>query len=305
MTIAIIFAIIASFLWGCTNHIDKYMLSRMGESKDSIKILLVMSTFVAGIVLSPLWLIASKFNVSIGLLPLACIFLGSFIYVIATLLYFYAMKENDASIVVIMFQLIPVFSYILALILFKETLTFNQIIGSIIIIVSAIIISFDFEEHNHKKKLKALILMTLSSLFYAVYFILFDVGIRHASYFSCAFWYQIGFLIMGVILLSMKKYRLPFTEAIKNNGKKYLSLNALNEVVNLVANLLLNYANLTLPIALATVLNGFQGAFVFGLGLLGMLIFPKYVKEDLRRNVVIQKVLCIVLGIIGLIILVY
>lgn len=62
---------------------------------------------------------------------------------------------------------------------------------------------------------------------------------------------------------------------------------------------------ITLPIALVSFLNGFQGAFVFILGILGTLLFPKYIKEDLNKRVVIQKIVCILLGLAGLIVLVY
>ena len=191
------------------------------------------------------------------------------------------------------------------MILFKENLTIRQIVGSIIIILSAIIISFDFNEKNNRKKFKALLLMILSSLCYSIYFILFDIGIRNSTYYSCAFWYQIGFLIMGIVLLLLRSFRIPFVNAIKKNGKRYLILNTTNEVINLIANLLVNYANLLIPIALVNVLSGFQGAFAFILGIIGTLLLPKYIKEDLSKRVVIQKIVCIILGIIGLIILVY
>lgn len=305
MTTAVLFAIFASFLWGVTNHIDKFMITGIEESKNSIKILLVFSTFIAGIVLTPIWLILSHFTVSISSISLISVLIASLIYIIATVFYFKAIEENDASLVVVMFQMIPVFSYILALILFKENLTIRQIVGSIIIILSAIIISFDFNEKNNRKKFKALLLMTLSSLCYSIYFILFDIGIRNSTYYSCAFWYQIGFLIMGIVLLLLKSFRIPFVNAIKKNGKRYLILNTTNEVINLIANLLVNYANLLIPIALVNVLNGFQGAFAFILGIIGTLLLPKYIKEDLSKRVVIQKIVCIILGIIGLVILVY
>ncbi len=305
MTTAALFAIFASFLWGITNHIDKFMITGIEESKNSIKVLLVFSTFIAGIVLTPIWLILSHFTINISFISLLSVLSASLIYIIATVFYFKAIEENDASIVVVMFQMIPVFSYILALILFNENLTVHQIIGSIIIILSAIIISFDFNEKNNRKKFKALLLMTLSSLCYSIYFILFDIGIRNSSYYSCAFWYQIGFLIMGIVLLLTKTFRIPFLNSIKSNGKRYLILNTTNEVINLIANLLVNYANLLIPIALVNVFNGFQGAFVFILGVIGTLLLPKYIQEDLSKKVVIQKIVCIILGIIGLLILVY
>ena len=300
MTVAVIITIFASFLWGITNHIDKFMINGVDESGSSLKTLLVFSTLVAGLVFTPIWLIVCKFQVSISMLSLICVFLASIVYILATYFYFIALNKNDASIVVVMFQLIPVFSYILALIFFKETLTLKQIIGSLIILLSANIICFDFKEKNNKDKFKALILMALSSLFYAIYFILFDIAIRNSSYNSCAFWFQVGFLLLGIILICIKSFRKTFIKAIKNNGKLYFSLNITNEIINLIANLLVNFANLTIPIALANVLNGFQGAFVFISGIIGIKVLPKYFKEDISKKVILQKVSCIILSIIGL-----
>ena len=303
MTSAVVITIFASFLWALTNHIDKFMINGIDESASSVKTLLVFSTLVAGIIFTPIWLIVSKFSVAISNLSLISVFVAAIIYTLATYFYFKALSKNDASIVVVMFQLIPVFSYILALIFFKENLTIQQIIGSIIIILSAVIISFDLEEKNNNSKFQALVLMIFSSLLYATYFILFDVAIRHSSYNSCAFWYQVGFILIGIVLMCVKSFRTTFIKAIKTNGKRYLSLNVTNEAINLWANLLVNFANVTIPIAIANILNGFQGAFVFILGVIGVKLLPKYFKEDLRRKIVIQKVGCIVLSVIGLVVM--
>lgn len=80
-------------------------------------------------------------------------------------------------------------------------------------------------------------------------------------------------------------------------------MNIANEVINLIANLLVNFANVTIPLALANVLNGFQGAFVFILGVIGVKLLPKYFKENMSKKIVIQKISCIILSIIGLIIM--
>lgn len=303
MTKAIIITIFASFLGGITNHIDKFMINGVDESGKSVKTMMIFSSLIAGLVFTPAWLIFSKFSVSISMVSLISVFLAAAVYVLAAYFYFKALDNNDASIVVTMFQLIPVFSYIISLIFFKENLTIQQIIGSIIIILSAVIISFDFKEKNNKSKFIALLLMTLSSLFFAIYYILFDVAIRNSPYNSCAFWYQVGLLLMGIILMCVKNYRNTFIKAIKTNGKRYFTLNMTNEGINLIANLLTNFANLTIPIALANVLSGFQGAFVFILGVIGVKLLPKYFKEDLTKNIVLQKVSCIVLSVVGLIVM--
>ena len=60
-----------------------------------------------------------------------------------------------------------------------------------------------------------------------------------------------------------------------------------------------------MPIALANVSNGFQTIFVFIIGVLGTKILPKYFNENLNKKIVIQKVSCIFLSIIGLIVMFY
>ena len=164
-------------------------------------------------------------------------------------------------------------------------------------------ISFDFEERNNKNKFKALFLMTISSFLFATYFILFDIGIRNGSYNSCAFWYQIGLLLLGVFLVCIKSFRIDFIKKINKNGKKYFLLNITNESINLTGNLLMNFANIAIPISVVNVLNGFQGAFVFIISAVGIKIFPKYFKENLNMKLVIQKISCILLSITGLIVM--
>jgi len=303
LIVAIVITLIASFLWAITNHIDKYMLCNIDSSTSNVKTLLLFSSFVAGIVISPIWLFISKFQVQIGLIPLIVIFIAAILYVLATYLYYKALEKNDASIVAAMFQLIPVFSYMFSFIFFKETLSTKEIIGSLIIVLSAILISLDFNKSSNKNKIIALIFSVLSSLLFALYFICFDYGIRNGEYKAVAFWYQIGLLLVGITLMFIKSFRTSFIKMLKVNGKKFISLNITNEVLNLVANLMVNFANLTIPIALVNTLNGFQGAFVFIIGVVGVLIFPKIISEDLNKKIVIQKVLCIILGIVGLIVM--
>jgi len=303
MTIAVLITLTASFLWAITNHIDKYMLCNIDDSTSNVKTLLLFSSFVAGMVLSPIWLFISKFQIQIGIIPLIFIFIAAVLYILATYFYFKALEKNDASIVVVMFQLIPVFSYIFSLLFFGEILSVNETIGALIIISSAIIISFEFSKSSNKNKLIALLLMTLSSLLYSLYFICFDFAMKNGTYNSVAFWYQIGLLLVGVILINIKGFRKSFIKMIKNNGKKFISLNITNEALNLIANLMVNFANLTIPLALANTLNGFQGAFCFIIGVIGVTIFPKIFSEDLNKKIVFQKIISIIIGIIGLIVM--
>ena len=305
MISAIIISIFASFLLGMTNHIDKFVINGLDTSHKSIKTILVFSTLITGLIFVPIWFIICQFKVTISTISLIIIPLASLTYTLSLYLYYKALDKNEPSIIVIMYQLMPVFSYILSLIFLNENLTLQQIIGSLIIISSTIIILLDLSDKKEKRKLKfrALILMIFSSLLSAIYFILFDFTIRHNSYNSCIFSHQLSLLIIGIILINIKSFKDSFLSCIKNNGKKYISLNIFNDTLYISSNLLVHFANLTIPIALANVLNGFQGAFVFIIGVIGRKLFPKYFNEEITHKAIIQKIACIILSIIGLIII--
>lgn len=303
---AVCLTVLASFLWAITNHIDKFLISGIDEAGKSIKTLMLFSTLVAGVILLPMWLVAGVLQGDVLSSPfsLVMMLLSSITSCAAIYFYFRALDSNDTSVVVIMFQMIPVFTYILALIFFQEVLTIPQLTGAAIIMLSAILISWNFDKgESDKNRVKALFWMLLSSLCYAGYYILFNAATRESSYATCAFYYQIGLILIGVVLICRRSYRNPFVAAVKNNGKKYISLNVSNETLNLLAVFLVNYAATMIPVALADILNGFQGAFVFILGVLGTKLLPKYFKEDLSRKMVLQKIACIILSIVGLVVM--
>ena len=301
MKLALLIIIMAQIIYSLTNYIDKFLVDGVNESGSNIKTLIVFSTLVAGLVFSPIWLIINKFNLAINPISLIYIFSSAIIYIIAVYLYFKSLEISDTSIVVAMFQLIPVFSYILGIIFFKEILTIKQLIGSIIIILSSILISVDFKNKN-KRNFKMLIMMTMSSILCSIYYILFELGFRNDSYNICAFYFQISLLLIGLSLISIKSFRTTFMQAIKSNGKKYLTINIINEAMNLLGMLLENYANVIIPIAIVAVVSRMQVVFVFVIGLLGTILLPKYFKENIEKKSIIKKAMCITLSIIGFVI---
>lgn len=301
MLFACLISILAAFLYSLTNHIDKFLVDGVNDSGSSIKTLLVFSTLISGLVFIPIWLIISGFDIKISLVSLICVLSSAAFSTLALYFYFKSLEKSDASIIVVMFQLIPVFCYILGVILFKETLSVRQIIGSIIIIISTILISISIENKS-KKNFEVLLLMALCSFLYSIYYILFDIGIRNSSYNSCILYLEIGLLLIGIVFMCFKSFRRTFIKAIKSNGKKYFSLNIINEILNILAGALENYANVLIPIALVSVITRVQVIFVFIIGLIGTIFLPKIFKEDISKKTIIKKAFCTILSIVGFII---
>lgn len=301
MTQAILASFLATFLWAITNFIDNFLVNKDRNSSKSIRALLVFSTLVAGIIFVPISLVLANFNVGVSLISAVAAIGAAAVYIMATALYFYALNKNDTSSVVAMYQLIPVVTYLFSFIFYGETFTVRQTIGAVMIIVASVVMGLSLKNRKKDGKYKAMILVLFSVVLYGLYYSLMDIAIRDSAYDACYFWNQIGFLILGLILICIKNYRKAFISTIKRNGKSFFALNILNEGLNSAAGALVNFANVMMPIAFVNIIGGFQGAFVFIIGAIGMKIFPKFFKENLKKKTVVKKIFCIILSIIGII----
>lgn len=301
MTQAILASFLATFLWAITDFIDKFLVSRGRNTSNNIKSLLVFSTLIAGAIFAPISLVLANFNVEVNLISFLSAIAASIIYILATLCYYYALNKNDASSIVSMFQLTPVFTYLFSFIFYGETFTLRQIIGASMIMMSSIAIGLSLKNRRKEGKYRALIMSILAAILYGLNYSLMDTAIRNSNYDACYFWNQIGFLGIGIVLIGIKSYRRAFKNAVRNNGKGYFILNSTNELLNSAAGALVNYANTLIPIAFVNIISGFEGAISFILGAIGVKILPRFFKENLKKKTIIRKIICIIVSIIGLI----
>ncbi|MBQ1392021.1 MAG: EamA family transporter, partial [Lachnospiraceae bacterium] len=108
MAFAIILAIIAAIFYAATNHIDKYLISKAVKNADYRSLILV-STIIAGGVMAIIYLFVCNFQLAFDIPSILILFINSIITTLALVLYFKALNRDDTTIIVIMFQLIPVF----------------------------------------------------------------------------------------------------------------------------------------------------------------------------------------------------
>jgi len=290
-------ALAAPALWAITNHIDKYLITRYFKS-GGVGSLIIFSALI-GLFVLPFILIIHPAVFSINSTLAVLIALNGFIYVLAMLPYLYALEKDEASIVVPLFQTVPVFSYILALIVLKEVLTLYQITASILIIIGAVGLSLDLD-NKYRLKRKVFSLMLFSSFLVALNGLIFKFVAIREDFWTTSFWEYIGFSILAFILLIfVKSYREQFLAVIKANRVPVISLNALNEVLNIIGKIVMNFATLLAPLALVWVVNGFQPFFVLLIGIFITLFFSHLGKESLKKQHVVQKIIAIAVMFVG------
>lgn len=297
---AFLIALIAPALWAATNHFDKYIVGKYFKS-TSVGAMMVFSALI-GILVLPIAGFFQQTAFSISPLTALLIALNGCLYLVATLPYLKALKISDASAAIPMFQVIPVISFVLAWIVLGETLTGNQMAGGLLVVLGAIIISFEMQE-GRKLKLRSdtLALMFLSSFIFALNFLVFKVFAVETEFWTTVFWESAGFIAFAIsLLVFVKSYRRDFLAVFRKNGEMVISLNVFNEVINILGKLVFNYASLLMAITLAWIAVGFQPVFVLLYSIVLATFFPHISKENVTGKHLVQKIIAIIVMLIGI-----
>src|SRR3989338_9142344 len=183
-------ALISPALLAATNHIDKYLLTTYLKGRG-VGALIIFSSIV-GLFIFPFILIFQQNVWDISSLQIGIIFSGSVFYIVAILMYLYALKRDEASIVVPLFQTIPIFGFILGYIFLGETLTIRQIIACILIILGGLSLSLDVSEKIARFKTALFFLMLLSSFLLAAGGLTFKIIVIQTDYWTTNFWGYAG-----------------------------------------------------------------------------------------------------------------
>ena len=298
MTNWFLFALSAPLLWAITNHVDKYVVSKIGNEMG-VRGIVTFSTLFGGVILLFVGIFANGIGSITGFARLILILSGM---IGSGMLFFYilALQLSEATIVVAFMQLIPIFSYILGAIFFHEVFTFRQVIAAVIIIIGSAIMSIDFEakEHNRFRK-KVVVFMVLGSLCFALNETLFKAVAVPDIFWASTFWQYVGIFLTGIILFLIPVFRKDFLVIFRNNSTKLFKLISIIELMTILGNLATAYAVILAPLALVMLVASFQPAFVFIFGIIITLFLPKGIAERISKVSIIQKVSAIALILVG------
>jgi drug/metabolite transporter (DMT)-like permease len=246
----------------------------------------------------------TNFQFAFDIPSILILLLNSALYAIALGLYFKALNRDDTTIIVIMFQLIPVFILLISpLILGEQTIKPLQLVGGAIITFAAIFLTYEpARKKFNKNRLITLALMAIVSLDYALWFILSRYVNQNHDFNQTVLWSNITLFIVGVLIyIFLKSFRKSFNKMIKTNGITIISLNLVNEAFNSFGGIVSNLAGMMAPVALVSfVSQGVQPFSVMVLGILITKLFPKIGKEKITKSELIKRVITIIICIVGL-----
>ena len=297
-------AFLSPLLWAISTHMDKYILGRYLKGASPA----IMSIFagIVGLFFSLAVLLFYRGDIlGIGFVNGILIVLNGALLIISFIPYYFALKDDDASVVSPLYQTIPIFTFILGYFLLKETISPIQILAGVIIIFGAILMSVDLNQPKFSIKLKPLLLMLLSSVLISIHFLLFKFIAIEGTFWRTVFWEYLGSVAVAIFLLIfIKKYREQFILVIKENSFYVILVNAVNEIINIGGKLCANYSSLLVPVVLVNLANGLQPMFVFLIGLFITIFLPFVGKEEITKRHLIQRFAAIVILLIGTFLLV-
>lgn len=290
----------APFLWAVVNIADQYMVKKYSVGHKGSGGLVLFSSLI-GIVVTIIIGIFTAGIFEISTVDKILLFMSGGLSIAWIIIYLYTIEMEDISFIVPWFSAVPIFGYALGYIFLKETLSFYQIIGSIIVLLGVIIISIDFSlEEKFKFKWKPAFYMVIACLIIAVIGVIFKYVTVTDRFWISSFWEYLGLGFFGLfIYIYVPKYRHEFSYMNRKGGKKIFTLNTISELMTVVGNLLTNYAILLAPIAIVYLVGSFQPAIVLMLVVLGTKFFPKIIAEKIHKQVLIPKIIAIAVMIIG------
>lgn len=292
-------ALIGPVMYACANHTDKYLLSKYLKNGEVGSLIIFASFF--SVVALPIVVLIQPAVFAVSLAQAAILAFNGTLTVFAVLLYFYALHDEEASLVVPYYQTIPIFAYILGYFVLGETITLGQAGASLLILLGALSLSFAVDhtgKFTFKKKVVAL--MLAASVLYAVNGIIFKLVAVDEGFWPSTFWGLIGKVLLGFGFLGLvPSYRAQFLTMMKENKAAVLGLNSLSETLFIVGEAVMQYATLLAPVALVLLVNSFQPFFVLVIGIVLTLLFPSIGRESLTSRALTQKMFGIALIGIG------
>jgi hypothetical protein len=130
--------------------------------------------------------------------------------------------------------------------------------------------------------------LALSSLIFKMFALSDD-------FWPTTFWMLVGEALFGAALLAIPSYRRQFIDLTRSNPGAVLSVNAANELINLGGGLGSRFALTLAPLGLVQAIGSTMTLFVFGVGVVLSLFFPRLGRENLAPRELLHKGLAAVL----------
>ena len=279
----IFLSLLAPLFWASSNFVDKYIL---GKYTKGIFDFVFFSTITSWFFFVAIFIFTGIPELNLySLIPIAT----GMILIYSYGFYGKALEQGDTSSLVILFKLIPVVTVILAFAFLGQTLSSNELIGFVIVLAGATIISF---EKTKGIFIKGFGMILIAILMWSVMTLLVDYGLTKMSFWDYLMLDNFGSALAGLTLFIIPSIRRQVIEGIKTAQLgKYIWF-SWNNVLDFFGQMSIKKALAIAPSAgLVAVVMQVQSLYAIIIGVLLTLLIPNIIKEDISRNTLIKKII--------------
>lgn len=293
----LLFAFSGPIFWAASTHIDKYLVEKYFKNSDTA--VLMVFTACIGLLMLPFILFFQSGTFSIPILSIFVMITSGILYMGSMLFYLQAIQSSEASVIAPLFQTSILFTFILGYLILGETISGTNAIGAGLIVLGALLLSLNTSLRFGKLKIKTLLLMLLCTFILASSSVIFKYFAVQEQFWTTTFWTYVGEALFGMGVLLVPKYFKQFMELLKTNTAALLTVNGVNELINLGGGLGVRFASLLAPVVLISAISSTTTLFVFLFGIILTIFLPHIAKEDISKRNLIQKGLAAILVAIG------
>ncbi len=290
----IYFALIAQGIWSITSLTDKFVISKGYIKNPLVYILLngLMNIFLV-------FLLPFAGFEPLKFMDFLILIAGGFLFNAAISIYYKAVQYEEISRVAILYQIGPIFVFILSFLFIGEVLSASNFIGFLLLLGAGFIVSYK-KMNGSSRFSKAFYLMLASTLLSSISLIIAKYIFSITSFWSAFLWLRIsGFTALSVLLLP--SVRKDAVKTFKTMKPRIKALMTLKMVIDFSAFIFAGYALLNGVTSLYAALSASAlPLFVFILTLITSIYLPKLVKEDIYKKTILIKLFAFVLIVIGI-----
>ncbi len=291
MYIGIVCSIVAGFIWSCVNVIDKTVVSKYITDPRFLIMVFSLVSLLTGLAIIPFT------GGQVSGWPLVLLVLSAVAHTLGTIAYFFAMKTDEPSRVVPLFSLTTVFIVFLSIIFLGEIFSGRTYLGIAIIIAGSFIISTR-NSLSSVLKSRALWMMALGSLGYAVAYIINKHLLAEHTFWQVFAWQRLLVGMFGAVLFIF--YYRRVREIFRAIRKKFVLLSFSAEVLNVIGTFFLTVASAFWYVTLVEAVVSVQYVFIFFWAIAGSRFKPALFSEEFSRRAILQKAVSIALIVVGI-----
>ncbi len=283
--------------WAASMHIDKFLLEKYFKH-GSLAVSMVF-TAIIGLLLLPFIVIFVPGVFNFAPFAIGVMIASGLLFMGGMTFYLYALQTEEASIVGLLSPAGPILAFVLAFFVLGERLAIGQLLGGAMVVAGVFIASFRFGGGKIKFRKRATMMMTAAIVCFAASSLIFKYFAVPELFWPATFWTYVGEALFGAGILSFSSERRIFMKLIKTNPKVMLTMNAVNELVNLGGSLAARYALVLAPLALVQAVTSTTPLMVFIFGIAITIFFPRFGRENISKTILLQKSLAAALVVVG------